>query len=89
MVVALAQALTGHLQTPHTAGVNVYFLAVARALAPHTCPDARARSGPALFGHKHDPSGLYERIFLGLELLWVALTAVYIATRQLSANRFK
>lgn len=41
------------------------------------------------FGHKHGPSGLYERIFLALELLPVALTAVYIATRQLSANRFE
>jgi hypothetical membrane protein len=27
------------------------------------------------FGHKHAPGGLYERIFLGLELLWIALAA--------------
>jgi len=31
------------------------------------------------FGHKHGAVGLYERIFLGLELLWIALAAVYIA----------
>ncbi len=30
------------------AGVNVYSLAIARALFRITCPDARARSGPAL-----------------------------------------
>jgi hypothetical membrane protein len=29
----------------------------------------------AAFGHKHAPGGLYERIFLGLELLWIALAA--------------
>jgi hypothetical protein len=27
------------------------------------------------FGHKHAPGGLYERIFLGFELLWIALAA--------------
>jgi Protein of unknown function (DUF998) len=26
-------------------------------------------------GHKHAPGGLYERIFLGLELFWIALAA--------------
>ena len=31
-------------------------------------------------GHKHAPCGLYERIFLGLELLWIALAAARIAT---------
>jgi hypothetical membrane protein len=30
-------------------------------------------------GHKHAPGGLYERIFLGLELLWIAVAAGYIA----------
>jgi hypothetical membrane protein len=30
-------------------------------------------------GHKHAPGGLYERIFLGLELLWIALSAAHIA----------
>ena len=32
----------------------------------------------AAFGHKHAPGGLYERIFLGLELLWIALAAGFI-----------
>jgi hypothetical membrane protein len=31
-------------------------------------------------GHKHDPGGLYERIFLGLELLWLAVAAARVAT---------
>jgi hypothetical membrane protein len=29
----------------------------------------------AAAGHKHAPGGLYERIFLGLELFWIALAA--------------
>ncbi|HUB22202.1 MAG TPA: DUF998 domain-containing protein [Streptosporangiaceae bacterium] len=29
--------------------------------------------------HHHAPGGLYERIFLGLELLWIAVAAVAIA----------
>lgn len=29
----------------------------------------------AAFGHKHAPGGLYERIFLGIEMLWIALAA--------------
>jgi hypothetical membrane protein len=33
-------------------------------------------------GHKHAPGGLYERIFLGLELLWIAVTAYFIARKQ-------
>ena len=33
-------------------------------------------------GHKHAPGGLYERIFLGLELLWIALSAASIAIKQ-------
>jgi Protein of unknown function (DUF998) len=31
--------------------------------------------------HHHAPGGLYERIFLGLELLWIAVAAVAIARR--------
>jgi len=31
--------------------------------------------------HYHAPSGLYERIFLGLELLWIAAAAIAIARR--------
>jgi hypothetical protein len=31
--------------------------------------------------HHHAPGGLYERIFLGLELLWVVVAAVTIARR--------
>jgi hypothetical membrane protein len=30
-------------------------------------------------GHKHAPGGLYERIFLGIELLWIALAGGYMA----------
>jgi hypothetical protein len=45
----------------------------------------------AAAGHKHAPGGLYERIFLGLELLWIALSAARIAvprrgTAMLSAQ---
>jgi hypothetical protein len=29
--------------------------------------------------HHHSPDGLYERIFLGLELLWIAVAAISIA----------
>lgn len=31
--------------------------------------------------HRHAPGGLYERIFLGLELLWIAVAAGWIAVR--------
>lgn len=30
-------------------------------------------------GHKQAPGGLYERIFLGIELLWIAVAAWHIA----------
>src|ERR1700722_6410343 len=33
-------------------------------------------------GHKHAPGGLYERIFLGLELLWIALSTAHIAVTR-------
>lgn len=33
-------------------------------------------------GHKHAPGGLYERIFLGLEMLWIALAAGYLIARR-------
>jgi hypothetical membrane protein len=33
-------------------------------------------------GHRHAPGGLYERIFLGLELLWIGLAAGYAAARR-------
>jgi hypothetical protein len=36
--------------------------------------------------HNHVPGGLYERIFLGLELLWIAVAAIVIA-RRTSATR--
>jgi hypothetical membrane protein len=36
--------------------------------------------------HHHAPGGLYERIFLGLELLWMAVAAIAIARRN-SATR--
>jgi len=32
--------------------------------------------------HHHAPGGLYERIFLGLELLWIATAAITIARRS-------
>ncbi|MGB6457741.1 MAG: DUF998 domain-containing protein [Streptosporangiaceae bacterium] len=40
----------------------------------------------AAVGHKHAPGGLYERIFLGLELLWIALAGWYIATPRPAAS---
>ena len=36
----------------------------------------------AALRHKHGPDGLYERIFLGLELSWIALAAGFIAIRR-------
>jgi hypothetical membrane protein len=33
-------------------------------------------------GHPHAPGGLYERIFLGLELLWIAVAGGYFAARR-------
>jgi len=38
-------------------------------------------------GHKHAPGGLYERIFLGLELLWIAMAAGWIAIGRSYASR--
>ena len=35
----------------------------------------------AALRHHHAPGGLFERIFLGLELLWIALAAIAIARR--------
>ena len=35
----------------------------------------------AALRHHHAPGGLYERIFLGLELLWIAIAAIAIARR--------
>jgi hypothetical membrane protein len=32
--------------------------------------------------HPHAPGGLYERIFLGLELLWIAIAAWHITSNQ-------
>jgi hypothetical membrane protein len=42
--------------------------------------------GTAL-GHKHAPGGLYERIFLGLELLWIALAGGFVAARRPADGR--
>jgi len=36
--------------------------------------------------HHHAPGGLYERIFLGLELLWIVIAAIAIATRTTPAT---
>ncbi len=38
------------------------------------------------FGHAHAPGGLYERIFLGLQLLWIALAACFIFARRSPSN---
>jgi hypothetical membrane protein len=38
------------------------------------------------FGHTHAPGGLYERIFLGLQLLWIALAACFIFARRSPSN---
>jgi hypothetical protein len=42
--------------------------------------------GTAL-GHEHAPGGLYERIFLGLQLLWIALAACFILSRRSASSR--
>jgi hypothetical membrane protein len=42
--------------------------------------------GTAL-GREHAPGGLYERIFLGLQLLWIALAACLILARRSASNR--
>jgi hypothetical protein len=38
----------------------------------------------AAIGHQHAPGGLYERIFLALELGWIALAAWRIAAEPSS-----
>jgi hypothetical protein len=38
-------------------------------------------------GHPHAPGGLYERVYLGIELLWIALAAWYAARRPELAVR--
>jgi hypothetical membrane protein len=35
--------------------------------------------------HPHAPEGLYERIFLGLQLLWISIAAIAIARRTAAA----
>ncbi len=40
----------------------------------------------AALKHHHAPGGLYERIFLGLELLWIAVVAVVITRRAQSPH---
>lgn len=37
-------------------------------------------------GHQHAPGGLYERIFLGLELLWIAVAGGCLAAHRLAAD---
>ena len=44
--------------------------------------------GAALM-HTHGPDGLYERIFLGLELLWIALAALAITLSDWEGQRYK
>jgi hypothetical membrane protein len=39
--------------------------------------------GTAL-GHKHAPGGLYERIFLGLELAWIAVAGWHVARQPVA-----
>jgi hypothetical membrane protein len=38
------------------------------------------------FGHKHAPGGLYERVFLAVELLWIALAAGHAARKPLAGE---
>ena len=38
-------------------------------------------------GHEHAPGGLYERIFLGLELLWIAVAGGYLAAPRPAGER--
>jgi hypothetical membrane protein len=37
-------------------------------------------------GHPHAPGGLYERIFLGLELLWIALAGACLGVHRLAGD---
>ncbi len=37
-------------------------------------------------GHPHAPGGLYERIFLGIELLWIALAAGWAGAKRLGRS---
>jgi hypothetical membrane protein len=37
-------------------------------------------------GHLHAPGGLYERIFLGAQLLWIAMAAGWIAAKRVRAG---
>jgi hypothetical protein len=39
--------------------------------------------------HPHAPGGLYERIFLGLELLWIAIAAWHIAAKPPTPQQLK
>lgn len=38
-------------------------------------------------GHRHAPGGLYERIFLGLQLLWIAMAAGCVITKRPPARK--
>jgi hypothetical membrane protein len=38
-------------------------------------------------GHVHAPGGLYERIFLGLQLLWIALAAGWVIAKRPPVGR--
>jgi hypothetical membrane protein len=40
----------------------------------------------AALKHHHAPGGLYERIFLGLELLWIAVAAIAVGGRTTAAQ---
>ncbi len=88
--IALALArrlpLRGHRGTGDN-GAPAARPAVARPRRPAAYrrdPRRRRRPGGAgrRRGHKHAPGGLYERIFLGLELLWIALSAAHIAVTR-------
>jgi hypothetical membrane protein len=58
-------------QSPRSVAVVLLTLSVAGAAA-------LLLLGTAV-GHPHAPGGLYERIFLGLELLWIAVAGGYLA----------
>ena len=78
-------------------------LAIAVAISRSARMEGRLRAGQVLLviwatcsgllalgsatRHPHAPGGMYERIFLGLELLWIAIAAWHIATKPPTPER--
>ena len=74
---SLSPAASGPTRPWSVAGAHLLAVAAAGAAA-------FLLLGAAL-RQEHAPGGLYERIFLGLELLWMALAAGHLATRRQAA----